>query len=275
MFQFLEKNNMQSTTGDKFSEDKGFFDFSDYGRPFARIIAKLLVNTSIGSITVTWLFTVVGLYAAVLIWQGKLLWLAALLLPLKSILDAVDGQLARIKNHPSYVGRYLDSVNDFFVNLAVFLAIGHLVGESYAIVLLSLILATLQGTVVHYYEIVKRHISQGDKTSRIDESKKPKPYPWDNPISLAIVYNLYILIYDWQEKLIRFLDPKAYENLPSKFLSAMSFLGLGWQLLMICIFLLLGKPILAIYYFIIPATAYMVVIIGFRRLVLQNLKSKA
>jgi len=173
--------------------------------------------------------------AAFLIWHGELIWLAALLLPLKSILDAVDGQLARIKNHPSYVGRYLDSVNDFFVNLAVFVAIGHLVGESYAIVLLSLILATIQGTVMHYYEIIKRHITQGDKTSRIDESKKPKPYPGDNPLALSFVFNLYILIYDWQEKLIRFLDPKAQDNISNKFLSATSFLGLGWQLLMICI----------------------------------------
>jgi len=266
---------MKSATGDKFSKDGGFLDFSDYGRPFARITAKLLVHTPIGSIMVTWIYTLVGLYAAFLIWQGKLIWLAALLLPFKSFLDAVDGQLARLKNRPSYVGRYLDPVNDFFVNLAIFLAIGYLVNVSYLIVLLSLILATFQGTVVHYYEIVKRNISHGDKTSRIDESKMPKPYPWDNPISLAIVYNLYILIYGWQEKLLRFLDPKASTYLPNQFLSAMSFLGLGWQLLMISIFLLIDRPIWAIYYFIVPSTIYMIIIIGFRRFVLQNLKSKA
>jgi len=63
-YQFLEKNNMQSLTGDKFRKDKGFIDFSDYGRPIARIIAKLLVKTPIGSITVTWVFTLVGFFAA-------------------------------------------------------------------------------------------------------------------------------------------------------------------------------------------------------------------
>lgn len=266
---------MKSKTGEKYGKDKGYIDFSDYGRPFARIIAKILQRTPIESITITWIFTIVGLYAALLIWQGKLIWLAALLLPIKSILDAVDGQLARIKNRPSYVGRYLDSVNDFIVNLAIFLAIGHLTNIPYWVVLISLMLATLQGTVVNYYDVTKRHSSHGDKTSRLDESKMPKPYLRDNPTYLAIVFKLYRLIYGWQDQLIKDLDPRTSENLPNKFLSGMSLLRLGWQLLMISLFLIIGKPIWAIYYFIFPATAYMIIMVCIRRFILQNLKSKA
>jgi len=265
------KDNMQHKTGDKYGRDKGFLDFSDYGRPFARFFAKMLMSAPIGSITVTWFYTIIGFYAAWLIWHGQLIWFAALLLPFKSALDALDGQIARMRNRPSYVGRYLDPVNDFFINLFLFISIGHLADLPLIVVVISLILATFQGTVAHYYEIMKRFKIRGDTTSRIDESKKPKPYPWDNPISLTIVYNLYMFIYGWQEKIMRKLDPmESSSKLPNKFLSLMSLLGLGWQLLMICVFLLIGKPIWAIYYFIIPSTIYMVLIISFRRLFLQK-----
>ena len=36
---------------------------------------------------------------------------------LKSIIDAADGELARVKQTPSYAGRYLDSVFDIILNL--------------------------------------------------------------------------------------------------------------------------------------------------------------
>ena len=39
---------------------------------------------------------------------------------MKSILDAADGELARIKMTPSYSGRYLDSIFDILLNLILF-----------------------------------------------------------------------------------------------------------------------------------------------------------
>ena len=46
-------------------------------------------------------------------------WAAGFFLILKSILDAADGQLARVKNQPSFTGRYLDSIFDSILNLAL------------------------------------------------------------------------------------------------------------------------------------------------------------
>ena len=40
---------------------------------------------------------------------------------LKSIIDAADGELARIKKTPSYTGRYLDSIFDIILNLIFFI----------------------------------------------------------------------------------------------------------------------------------------------------------
>ena len=50
-------------------------------------------------------------------------YLAGFFLILKSILDAADGELARVKNTPSYTGRYLDSVADIILNAMFFITI--------------------------------------------------------------------------------------------------------------------------------------------------------
>jgi len=43
----------------------------------------------------------------------------------KSIIDALDGELSRVKNTPSYTGRYLDSVFDILLNFLFLLAVSH------------------------------------------------------------------------------------------------------------------------------------------------------
>ena len=74
-----------------------FLDFSDYGRPMANIIAKQLKDTKVTAIHVTMLFGVSGMMAIYCIVQ-EYFWAAGFFLILKSILDAADGQLSRIKN---------------------------------------------------------------------------------------------------------------------------------------------------------------------------------
>ena len=92
-----------------------FIDLSDYGRPAARVIANALKNTSFTPIHVTIGFIISGLLACYCILQGYH-GLAAFFLILKSVLDAADGELARVKQKPSYTGRYLDSVADVTLN---------------------------------------------------------------------------------------------------------------------------------------------------------------
>ena len=103
------------------AEDK-FFDLSDYGRPIATIFANQLKNTRFTPIHVTLLFGISGLIAIYCILEGYYL-LAGFFLILKSIIDAADGELARIKNTPSYTGRYLDSVFDIILNFAFLMTI--------------------------------------------------------------------------------------------------------------------------------------------------------
>ena len=92
-----------------------FLDLSDYGRPIGKIIANQLKNTRFTPIHVTLLFGLSGLISIVCVLENHYFW-AGFFLILKSAIDAADGELARLKNTPSYVGRYLDSVFDICLN---------------------------------------------------------------------------------------------------------------------------------------------------------------
>ena len=249
-----------------------FIDLSDYARPLAtRLVQFLLPYKFITAITVTWSFTVVGFLSAFMIWQGKGLAFAAFLLPVKSLLDAADGSLARARNTPSQVGRFLDSFCDFFVNLALFLAIAHHTGLPVSQALLALVLATWQGSVYNYYYVIKRHSAHGDVTSEIDQRRMPEPLPGDNRRILYFLHRFYLLVYWWQDRLAYWLDPAAIrqgDKLTGGFLTALSVLGLGFQLLAICLLIWFGEINWVFFYFIAPATLYALGLIGYRRFLL-------
>ena len=101
-----------------------FIDLSDYGRPAAKLIANALKHTAFTPIHVTIAFIISGLMAVFCIIEGYY-WLAAFFLIFKSILDAADGELSRVKQQPSYTGRYLDSVADIILNAFFFMAIAY------------------------------------------------------------------------------------------------------------------------------------------------------
>ena len=105
----------------KLAKEDKFLDLSDYGRSLGSILAKRLKNTRFTPIHVTFLFGICGLFAAICILKESYL-LAGFLLILKSIIDAADGELARLKKKPSYSGRFLDSLFDIILNF-VFLFI--------------------------------------------------------------------------------------------------------------------------------------------------------
>ena len=99
-----------------------FLDLSDYGRFPATIFARQLKDTRLTPIHITLLFGIVGLIAIYCILKGHY-WAASVFIILKSIIDAADGELSRVKNTPSYTGRYLDSIFDIILNFLFLLTI--------------------------------------------------------------------------------------------------------------------------------------------------------
>ncbi|MFT6880968.1 MAG: hypothetical protein ACJARG_001902 [Arcticibacterium sp.] len=244
----------------KLPEANKFIDLSDYGRPAARIIANSLKSTNFTPIHVTLLFIVSGLLGIACILQGQY-WLAAFFLILKSILDAADGELARVKDTPSYTGRFLDSVADILLNFLILLTVRYITDTSWLMTLGAFISIQLQGTLYNYYYVILRNKFNGDTTSRVYEKQAPKAFPIEKQRHVDILFFLYNLLYRAFDKAIYLFDPKAEKEakLPSWFMTIVSSFGLGFQLLTIGIMLVLG-----LITSIIPLFIYLnVVMLGF------------
>jgi hypothetical protein len=247
------------------AEDK-FLDLSDYGRPIGKLFANRLKNTRFTPIHVTLLFGVSGLIAIYCIIQNQYL-LASFFIILKSIIDAADGELARIKNTPSYVGRYLDSVFDIVLNFLFFMTIFYVSKTSFWMAILAFFCVQLQGTLYNYYYVILRNKSVGgDKTSKIFEDKSPRALPGESQKSVDILFGIYTIVYGVFDKIIHVLDSDAYkvQTLPNWFMTFVSIYGLGFQLLIIA-FMLPMNLILYMIPFFIVYTLFVFVLIGIRK----------
>jgi len=219
-----------------------FLDLSDYGRPFGRIIAKQLKNSRFNAIHVTLSFLITAFFALGFLLQGFLI-TAALLLVLKSIIDAADGELARMQSKPSYIGRYLDSVCDILINLLLLLSIGFLSQTPIWIILIAFASLQLQGTLYNYYYVILRNKHQGDTTSRIFEQKIPIALGDESQKWVTRLYYTYKFCYGIFDKIIYKLDYSAskHRHFPNWFMTALSTFGLGFQLLGMAVLIAINK----------------------------------
>lgn len=247
------------------AQDK-FLDLSDYGRPFGRFLANQLKNTRFTPIHITLLFGLSGLIAVYCILTNHY-FLAGFFIVLKSGIDAADGELARLKNTPSYSGRYLDSVFDIILNFLFLMAICYVSKTTIWLSILAFIGIQLQGTLYNYYYVILRNKSVGgDKTSKIFEYKTPKALPGETQKSVTILFGIYTVVYGIFDKIIHLLDPEAYKvkSFPNWFMTLLSLYGLGFQLLIIAVMLPLGL-IVFIAPFFIAYTFLILALIGIRK----------
>lgn len=252
------------------AQDK-FLDLSDYGRPFGKFLANQLKNTRFTPVHVTILFGISGLIAIYCILESYFVW-AGIFIILKSGIDAADGELARIKNTPSYTGRYLDSIFDIILNFLFLMSICYVSKTSIQLTFLAFIGIQLQGTLYNYYYVILRNKSiGGDTTSKIFEYKSPKALSGETQKSVDILFGIYNIVYGIFDKIIHFLDQDAYKvkTFPNWFMSLVSIYGLGFQLLLIAIML----PLHLIEYivpFLIAYSLFIFVIITIRKKVLTT-----
>jgi phosphatidylserine synthase len=243
-----------------------FLDLSDYGRPFGKFLANRLKNTQFTPIHVTLLFGLSGGIAIYCILQNYY-FLAGFFIVLKSGIDAADGELARIKNTPSYTGRYLDSVFDIILNFLFFMAICYVSKTTIWLTILAFIGVQLQGTLYNYYYVILRNKSVGgDSTSKIFEYKSPRALPGESQKSVDILFRIYTIVYGTFDKIIHTLDKEAYKvkTFPNWFMTMLSIYGLGFQLLIIAVMLPLNLIEYIIPFFIFY-TLFIFVLIGIRK----------
>ena len=255
----------------KLSSDDSFLDLSDYGRRPALYAARLLAPTFVTPVQVTLLFGLCGLAAIYALLHGYFL-LAGGLLILKSVIDAIDGELARIRQRPSYTGRYLDSVLDNVLNLLIFVALGYITNTPLYLSLIAYACVQLQGTLYNYYYVILRRQSAGaDTTSRVFETQVPEAFPYENQRVVTILFVLFVVLYGPYDRIIYALERSASEApaFPAWFMSLVSAYGLGFQLLLIA-FLLASGWIAWIIPFFILYTLWMAVLIILRKTLLTN-----
>ena len=247
-----------------------FFDFSDYGRSSGHWLANRLKNTILTPIHVTTMFVVVGIFAIFLILNQYYI-TAAFFIIIKSILDAADGELSRLKKTPSYVGRYYDSIADILLNFCFLLSFWFISNNSISHMLISFFCIQLQGTVYNYYYVILRNTVNGDSTSRIFEDCAPKALKGESQKMVNIFYKIYDFLYISFDKVMYYLDRNAIESspFPNWFMTFISLYGLGFQLLIMSIMLIFGLQNYIISFFIFYSFLILI-FVGIRKYVLKS-----
>jgi phosphatidylglycerophosphate synthase len=251
------------------AQDK-FLDLSDYGRPFATILANQLKNTRFTPIHVTLLFGVSGLIAIYCILNAHY-FLAGLFIILKSIIDAADGELSRVKNTPSYTGRYLDSLFDIMLNFMFLMSICYVSNTTFLYTIAAFFAIQLQGTLYNYYYVILRNnLVGGDATSQIFERNSPVAFPNEKQRTVNILFTMYLALYGIFDRIIYRLDSDAHRarNFPNWFMTFLSIYGLGFQLLIIAIMLSLHLVDYIVPFFIVYSL-FIVILIGIRKIKLS------
>jgi phosphatidylglycerophosphate synthase len=109
----------------KMREVEEFFDLVFY-RPLAFLFVKAIYNTELTPNQITVISMLLGVLGGVgfAIGTPTALIIAAVLLVVYDVLDCSDGQLARLKKNGTRIGRILDGVSDYVVDVSVYIGIG-------------------------------------------------------------------------------------------------------------------------------------------------------
>jgi phosphatidylglycerophosphate synthase len=89
-------------------------------------ISAAIVNSAMTPNVVTFIALLVGLAAAAMVADGSWPWMVmgGLALQLSSVLDGVDGEIARLRLTTSHAGEWFDTVCDDVINIAFMLGLG-------------------------------------------------------------------------------------------------------------------------------------------------------
>nr|WP_294898621.1 CDP-alcohol phosphatidyltransferase family protein [uncultured Pedobacter sp.] len=197
--------------------------------------------------------------------------LAAFFLVLKSTLDAADGELSRLKNTPSYTGRYYDSISDIILNFLFLLTFWHLTDGPILYAFFAFISIQLQGMVYNYFYVILRNSVNGDSTSRIFEDQIPVALKGEKQSTVNRLRKIYHLLYRVFDVVIYRMDKDAVNSkpFPKWFMTMISLYGLGFQLLFMAMMLLFNLQNYVIPFFI-TYSFLIFLFIGIRRFFLAR-----
>ncbi len=200
---FLFKRNNLFNESIKLRPVEEFININLY-RPLAFLFLLILIRFKIDVkpeiIVIFHTFLVV--FSAFFILLDNFLFnlLSFFLINLKIILDNLDGQYSRIKKMESELGRYLDTIMDFFGNFILFL----IIGIKYNVIIFS-IFSFFIFTIILSYDFNLEYLY------RISRNEQFRPNIKDNPSFLVNFFkNLYDIFLGYQDKFIRAFESKLF-----------------------------------------------------------------
>ncbi len=259
-------------------------------RPIAAAMVWILSPTAVTPNEVTVAAIMIGLLAAYsyLFATPAATALAGVLIVLKDIADDADGQLARAKQMYSRRGRFLDSIGDFVVDIAVFGAITLVcyrwVPNGWTLLLgfLAFWGITLRVSYHVYYQVSFLHLEDRYKLNRITEEITEADRAGD-PLALRL-QRIFVVLYGWQDWLMYRIDqwckgkgfderlaPTWYSDRSALRLSGL--LGFGTELMVLAICSWCNAIFTYLFLNIFLMNGIWIVNILYRRLILaRNLK---
>lgn len=181
-------------------------------RPLAGLVVRLLYATPVTPNQVTIAAILAGFAAAVSYAIGSpgAVPLAGALVLLKDLLDSADGQLARARGQFSRFGRFLDSIGDILVNLAIFLAIALALARAGNTVLWSALCfaaflsLTLRVSYHVFYQTSFLHLQSFYEGNRTTEELQPEDLQQD--ARTIRLQHIFLFFYGWQDAAMARLD---------------------------------------------------------------------
>lgn len=225
-------------------------------RPLTDALVGVLGRWGVDPIAIVLAHTALGLLAAVAIALGPAgWWWAAGLLQVKTLLDNLDGGVARATGRVTRMGRYLDSVLDLIVNVALFAALALHGPEVWAWPLALAAALTLMLVLSLDFNMEQRY-----KALRSDAASQEGDEPIGAPLPLYLsVKGVYDAVLAPQDRSIARLDDAFFARLAGReratapldvrlawsdlfSTSTLVNLGLSTQLLVLGACLVLGQP---------------------------------
>jgi len=268
---------------EKLPRERRYFNISIIWIFYFRLVIRLLYHLKIPHELVTLLSIGLGLYSAGLFYEGRFL-PAALTLHLKDIFDASDGALARLTGRGHLIGRYLDSLGDFFALTAVMTAISlYAFNTGNAIYLiwggLAIFSTFIQCSFFNYYQLkyiesfgIKTLSSSTDENNRSDlESEYENKWA---RILLTIMRFFYKIIFSWQDRLVESVENRLNNNLNlpnsiryanKNLMIAQSALCFGTHIFVIILAAVIGRPEYSLMFITVAMNIYLIVLLYLRR----------
>ncbi len=202
----------------KLPPEARFFDVNSIWYFFNGWVVRLLYRTPIKPNHITFLSLFIGLLSVGFYVSGRsdaLLW-GAVFLYGKVFLDNLDGNLARVRGTSSRLGRFLDSIADFFVTVLVYIGISFYLVETsgnpvfWFLGIFGLLICYLQSTFFVFYLVsYTSRVGSYDK-NRVDENITEEDLvaaKVDTSMNWTLrLQKLFVWVYGWQDKLIERLD---------------------------------------------------------------------